>query len=123
MSVRFYMLRRDIPDDCAYDVCADETAIIFDAKGLYVDVTYLYDDKLEAKYPALYPDYFEGKKCRQVAYRLGVALRNCRAKELKRFSYLTRDERAQRLNGMLQGLSRVLRICIDHPDWKLVLES
>ncbi|NEG55420.1 hypothetical protein [Bifidobacterium platyrrhinorum] len=133
MSVKFYMMRKDIPDDCRYDVCQDaDTGAYYsvcysdycDAKGYRVSVSYLHEDELKAEYPALYPAFFEGKKCKQVTYRLGLALRKCRANELKHYvGYLNTDDRLYRINRMLSGLSQVLKICLDHPDWKLVTES
>lgn len=128
MSVEFYMMRRDIPDDCAYDVCREPGDTFYDEpKGIRVSVSYWYDkDKaLQNEYPALYPDYFKGKRCKQVSYRLSMAIRKCRSKELKRYRgyYSTEDARLRRINRMLTDLSKVLQVCINHPDWKLVLES
>lgn len=63
--------------------------------------------------------YATGKRCRQVSYRLGCALRNARR---WRKDGLDMDDR-RRLDSMLAGLSTVLKICLDHPDWKIRTES
>lgn len=129
MSVDFYIFRSDIPDDCAYDICSDHgwysSGYEYDtAKGYRVIVTYQYDDNLEAKYPELYPDWFEGKTAADVTDTLPSVIRKCRAKELKGFNeYANFDKDKQRLSGMLYSLSNVVKVCLDHPDWKLVLES
>lgn len=123
MSVRFFMMARDVPDRCAHRVCDDPSYMMTDSDGVFVDVSYLYEDGLKQRYPALYPAFFEGKRCRQVTYRLNVALRNARHRELRGYSYLTQNDRLRRLDGMLSGLSKVLQVCLDHPDWKLVVES
>lgn len=125
MSVDFYLYRPDIPADCLYELATDwedwnPEAIGFgEAVVVRVKVAYLYDDRLCEKYPALYSDYFDGKRCRQVTYRLGVALRNVRAHELRRFPP---DVRV-RASRMLSGMSCVMHVCMDHPDWKIRTES
>lgn len=122
MSVDFYLCRPDIPDDCVYELHMDWQDChqgYDEPKVIRVKVTYLYDDTLEARWPALYPDYFAGKRCRQVSYRLGCALRNARR---WRKDGLDWDD-MRRLDSMLAGLSTVLKICLDHPDWKIRTES
>lgn len=126
MSVDFMIFRADIPDDCAYELCKDYGyygGYDYDtAKGCRVNVGYLYDDELKAEYPELYPDWFEGKTAADVADTLPSVIRKARAKELKGFNeYMSPDRR--RLSGMLYSLSSVVKVCLDHPDWKLALES
>ncbi|KAA8827210.1 hypothetical protein [Bifidobacterium myosotis] len=128
MSVDFLIYRPDIPADCAYELCKDYGyygGYDYDtAKGYRVNVGYLYDDELETEYPELYPDWFEGKTGAEVADTLPSVLRKARAKELKGFNeYMDFNKDKQRLSGMLNDLSSVVKVCLDHPDWKLALES
>lgn len=126
MSVDFLIYRPDIPEDCAYELCRDyEYSSDYeyeDAKGVRVKVTYVYEDELKAKYPELYPDWFEGKMGLQVTETLPNVIRKARAVELRDYGR-SMDKRLQRLSGMLYSLSNIVKVCLDHPDWKLVTQS
>lgn len=129
MSVCYYALRKDIPDDCAYDVC-DDVEYEY-SRGVRLDVTYLYDDDIKTRYPELYADWLDGKTAGEVAKTLHSVILRARAKEFRDYSplhgnehkWLDRDDHMRRLNSMLNGLSRLVMVCTNHPDWKIVAES
>lgn len=131
MSVAYYVLREDIPDDCASYVCEDYGYETDYSKGVRLDVTYLYDDDIQAKYPELYADWLDGKNAGTVANELHKVILRARVKEFRDYSplhentrrWLAVDDRKQRLNTMLNGLSRLGWVCANHPDWKIVAES
>lgn len=130
MTVRFYMMRKDIPDDCAYDVCKDMDAYTFSqsgygpvVNGVRLNVSYLWDDLLQSRYPQLYPDYLDGKTGRRIGGMLARKIISCRRRELHGLSdWMLKDDK-RRLGIMLSGLNEVAHVLADHPDWKLVLES
>ncbi|MBT1164590.1 hypothetical protein [Bifidobacterium felsineum] len=121
MSVAFLMHAPDIPSRVAGRVCEDYNTFTWgEPDGIRVDVTFQYDDMMRAKYPQLYPEWYEGKNCRQIADELGKIIRQVR--EHEPFARGHKPEN-RRFSQQVSGLAQVYSVCLDHPDWMLTLND
>lgn len=144
MSVTIYVMRKDIPPDCAYYVCKpwDEYPYSYSEwdtgmLGVTVELSYFiqdpaYREHLRSTYPRLYPDYLDGKTGRQIGGTLTRTINRCRRRELHGRDERTfrrqhqsgdRTDDTSRLALLLTGIRHVAQALEDHPDWRVTVES
>lgn len=133
MSVDFYVYRPDVPDDLATRVATDyaERFSGYDPLAcVRLNVPFLYDDALEERWPALYPDYYENedgtpKLVKDLRDGLNTAIQDTRRQQLlfvKR-EYWPAEYQGRRWRSQLSGMRELLTVMDEHPDWKILTQS